>query len=292
MDGAQLSAHDTAMIAKVDAASAAYAPVKEVAAPVVVPVAAPAAPAQRPADVPEKFWDAAKGEVNTKALLASYTEAEKKLSAAPAAKAAETPVEPPKDPKAPEGEPPEGDPAAAAAKAAEDAAKAAGADTSKVDFAALTQEFATAGALSDDSFAKLEAAGMSKDLVNQFIAGQVALQQATISEAHGLAGGADAYSNMVKWAGANLSPAEQAAFDAAVTGDSASRKQAITALKAQYTAAHGTDPKLVTGEGTAQGAQAFQSRAEVTAAMRDPRYKADPAYRAEVERKLEAMTVF
>src|SRR3954465_11008039 len=36
----------------------------------------------RPADVPEKFWDAAAGTVRTEALLKSYAELERKLGSA------------------------------------------------------------------------------------------------------------------------------------------------------------------------------------------------------------------
>src|SRR5919202_193006 len=43
------------------------------------PEAARAEVAQRPADVPEKFWDAATGTIRTEALLKSYAELERKL---------------------------------------------------------------------------------------------------------------------------------------------------------------------------------------------------------------------
>jgi hypothetical protein len=41
----------------------------------------PAQPAERPADVPEKFWDPALGGIRTDALLKSYLELERKLGA-------------------------------------------------------------------------------------------------------------------------------------------------------------------------------------------------------------------
>jgi hypothetical protein len=60
----------------------------ETAAPVAAPpaeergepAAAAAPPAERPADVPEKFWDAATGALRTDALVKSYAELERKLS--------------------------------------------------------------------------------------------------------------------------------------------------------------------------------------------------------------------
>ena len=42
--------------------------------------AAPAAGAERPAGIPEKFWDDEKGELRTEALVKSYVELERKLS--------------------------------------------------------------------------------------------------------------------------------------------------------------------------------------------------------------------
>lgn len=270
-----LSAHDAAMVAKVDSVAAGHG-VK----PAAVTPPAPPAPAVRPEHIPEKFWDAATGTAKVDDMARSYAELERARS---------TPTG--KPPAA--GEAPPADPVVAAAAAA------AGEAGKGVDFAAYTSEFATAGALSEKSYTDLAAKGLPKALVDQFIAGRTAQaqvaqfqEQAATSEAFSLAGGQDAYSNMLVWAEANLSAADQGAFDKAVVGDSASRKQAIMALKAQYTPARGSNPALIAGEGAGDGAGAFGSRAEVTAAMRDPRYKADPAYRATVERRIGAMQVF
>jgi hypothetical protein len=260
------SAHDKAMLAAVDSANAQ-----------ANPAAAPAAPAkpERPADVPEKFWDADKGVVKTEELLKSYRELEtnkSKPAAAPAAKPAEgtTP-------------PAEGDAAAAAA--------AAGADTSKVNFAGLQSEYAEKGALSDESYKALEAVGLGREAVDGWIAGQEALAQKAITEAHTAVGGKETFDSMLQWAGANLNADERAAFDSAVVGNPAQRSMAISSLHARYTAAVGNDPKLVRGGGSSE-AGAFQSRDEVVRAMSDPRYAKDTAYRAEVERKLANSTVF
>lgn len=294
-----LSAHDAAMVAKVDSMDAALrgtpvVPPKEPAkAPPAEPVKeAPKAAATKPEGVPDKFWDAATGVVRYSDWSKSTAELEKSLS-----QAKEPPKEPAKEPaKAPEGVKPEApaQPLIDAAKAAEEAAKAAGGNVAKVDFQALTKEFAETGSLSTEAYGKLEASGLSKDIVDSFIAGQQALAVQQRSEAHGLVGGEKQYEQMLDWAATNMSKAEQAAFDASVIKDSATRKQAIVALQAQYAKAVGTNPALVVpagGEGAAGGVT-YQSRAEVTADMRDPRYKSDPAFRALVERKLANSTVF
>jgi hypothetical protein len=275
------SAHEAAMIAKMDANTAAVTPVMQpvapqppaqVTPPVVPPVVEPKpAAAQRPEHVPEKFWDAVKGAVNTEALLKSYTELESK-----GAKPAEKPAE---------GTPPEGTPATP-----EEAVKAA-----KLDMDALSQEFLTNGAISEASYKALEGAGISKDMVDSYIAGQVALAQAHDAQGFAIAGGQEQYMQMTQWAAANLSAEDQAAFNTAVAGSAAQMKQAITALKAQYEAARGTDPTLLGGRQAAGGSEAdtpFASRAEVVTAMSDPRYRKDSAYRAVVERRVGLMDNF
>lgn len=273
-----LSPHDLAMVNKVDAASAAFNPVgKETAAP-VAPVVT-----ERPAHIPEKFWDAATGSAKVDDMARSYAELERVRSqGAPAAPT---------------------DPAAAIAASAAAAAGDAGAG---VDFVGFTNEFATTGKLAESSYAALAAKGLSKGIVDEFIASKAAAAEAVslkeqltafqereaVAEVHSLAGGEQPFQAMLNWAAVNLKPADQTAFDNAMSGDSATRKQAVVALKAQYAAVRGSDPVLISGDGKAINGSAFQSRAEVTAAMRDPRYRSDPAYRADVERRLGAMAVF
>lgn len=266
----ELSQHDAAMVAKVDAAHAASTP--------AVPASQAPAAAVRPEGIPEKFWDAEKGVVKVEDLAKSYAELERSRAA----------------PDASKGVP---DAVTAAAKAGEDAAKAAGVDTKSLDFDALAASFAANGALTDADYASLKAQGITKELADAHIvnAQRVAAleSQLAVSEVHALVGGADKYSAMLQWAGVNLTAAEQSAFDTAVVGTPESRQMAINSLKSRHRAALGSDPKLVTGDGrSAASSAAFQSRAEVTAAMRDPRYKADPAYRADVERRVGAMSVF
>lgn len=266
----ELTPHDKAMADKVDAAGASLA---AQATPMGgTPPATPATPQPpaRPDHIPEKFWDAATGTVRTDELAKAYKELETRQ--------ATTPPTPAENPPVDASRPPEGTP-------------------SGIDFETYSAEFAKNGSLSEDSYKALEAKGIPKTVVDTFIANQRAAADAAASsaaaEAFTLAGGEQAYGSMLDWAARNLPQAEQDAFDKAVTGDAASRKQAIVALKAQYAAAMGSDPKLLGGQGQPVGGEgAFQSRAEVTAAMRDPRYKTDPAYRASVERRVGAMAVF
>lgn len=261
----QLSAHDAAMVAKMDANTASAQALIDTAEGKQPAAAAPAAEApKRPDNVPEKFWDAEKGQVNTDALLKSYTELESSKPQ-PGAK--------------PEGE---ADPAAAAAAAA------------KLDLTQLDKEYAETGALSDASYEALAATGITRDMVDGYIAGQVAIAQQRDAAGFALVGGKEQYGAMVQWAKGNLSAAELAAFDQGVTGTDVQMKQAILSLKSQFEAASGSEPNLLGGNPAAAsgGALPFASRAEVTAAMRDPRYRVDPAYRAVVEQRIGLMENF
>lgn len=270
----QLSAHDAAMVKVVDdlhaqtAAQVGAAPddLTKVALGAQAPVTPPAA--TRPENVPEQFWDASKGAVNMEALLAAATAV--KQEPAPATEG-EKPAEQTTE-----------------QKSAEEAVKAA-----KLDMSTLRSEVDSKGDLTPESYAKLEAAGFDKATVQQFIAGQQAVTQLIVNEALALAGGQEAYTAMTQWAAANLPKAEQASFNAALGGDPATRKQAITALKAQYTEAAGSSPALLQGNTSGNsGEQPYASRAEVVAAMRDPKYASDPAYRALVARRVDAMDSF
>jgi hypothetical protein len=56
-------------------------------------------------------------------------------------------------------------------------------------------------------------------------------------------------------------------------------------------ASKGADPKLLLGNGGGQSAVVgYRSQAEMQRDMRDPRYKTDPAFRADVGQKLKYAT--
>ncbi|QSI31472.1 hypothetical protein GNX71_18565 [Variovorax sp. RKNM96] len=286
-----LSAHDAAMVAVVDAKAAEMA--AEAGGPPATPVAASTPPA-RPEGVPEKFWDATTGTVKTDDLIKSYAELER-TRVAPAAAVTSPAVVPPVT-KTPEEVAAEA--ALEAAKtpevrAAEAAALVAAAKPAAVDLATYSAEYAASGALSEASYSALEAGGYPKALVDQFIAGQQATITAHRAAVFASAGGEAEYTAMAAWAGANLTPAEIAAFDSSVSSPNAAlAAQAVTALKARFVEANGVDPKLIEGGGPDVGGGAFASRAEVVAAMSDPRYKKDPAYRAMVSRRIDGMASF
>lgn len=180
--------------------------------------------------------------------------------------------------------------AAAAATAAEAAAAASSAG---IDFPALEAEFASNGALKPETYAALEAKGFNKATVDGYIAGQTALADRIQTEIYGTVGGLEGYSAMTSWASQNLSQAEIEAFDNAVTNGSVETiKLAVHGLNARYRDAEGSAPtNLLGGHGGSAQTDVYRSTAELTAAMSDPRYAKDPAYRADVEAKLHRSSI-
>lgn len=253
-------ARDAALAAKFDKAQAdAAARAQESGIP------KPDAP-QKPEGIPDKFWNAETGEVDYAAMAKSYTELEKKLSTMEAVKAPADQAE-----------------ADAQAQQASDALQLKGLDLNE-----FSKEFAEKGELTPESYEKLQKAGFPKELVDGFIAGQQALRAQQDEVGYAEVGGKEAYKAMAEWASVNLTPAEREAYNKALMGGPESMKMAVRGLRDRYQQANGSDPKLLGGNrGTSE--TAFQSRAEMTAAMKDPRYKKDPAYRAMVARKLADM---
>ena len=155
-------------------------------------------------------------------------------------------------------------------------------------------EFAENGELSDKAFDALEKAGLPRSFVEQYIAGQQAMsvqQAATIQES---IGGAGNYEAMDEWAGENLADGDLDAFNAIVEGQSVEQARvAVKGLYAQFQAAGGKGPSLVQGSTSGDsGVKPFGSTAQVTEAMRDPRYANDPAYRENVEKRMAVSSIF
>jgi hypothetical protein len=143
--------------------------------------------------------------------------------------------------------------------------------------------------------------GMSPvDVANMFLekGGAQQVQQtpqateADIEQIQQAVGGSDEYQNMIQWAGQNLSEQEVAMYDAVMDrGDPLAMFFAAQALNARYQDAVGYDGEMLTGSAPRNAGDAFRSQAELVAAMSDPRYDRDPAYRADVADKLERSNI-
>lgn len=158
--------------------------------------------------------------------------------------------------------------------------------------AKFTEEFATNGVLSDNSYTDLQKNhGLDKAMVDQFIAGQVALKDQRDSSVKESIGGDKAYKEMGAWARTNWTEAELNTFNAQINSpDINVAMMAAKALRSDYTASEGITPDLLKGGSNSMHGDKFESTAQVTAAMKDPKYETDPSYRREVADKLDRST--
>ena len=160
-------------------------------------------------------------------------------------------------------------------------------DSAGLDMSALQAEYAEKGELDTKSYEALEKAGISKEYVDSYIAGQEAIAKTQADEIKSTVGGDETYQEMVDWASKNMTEGEKTAYNKAVnSGDMDTVKLAVNALKGQFERANGVEPKLVEGKAQPSQEQGFLSWAQVTEAMADPRYAKDTAYQNEVKNKL------
>jgi hypothetical protein len=237
---------------------------------------------ERPANVPEKFWNAETGEVNTEALLKSYSELEKAKS------------KPKEETQTPEATEEKTEEQSTEEQATEDQTVEEVVENAGLDFNELSNKFWENDALDDSDYEALEKSGIPRALVDDYIAGARAQIELAQTQAFAEVGGQQAYSDMITWASKNLTEAEIALYDNAVNSpDKEVRHGAIRGLKARYSDSVGFEPTN-TLEGNTRGTSihGYESRAEMQEDMRNPKYKTDPAFRAKVERRIALSSAF
>ena len=114
------------------------------------------------------------------------------------------------------------------------------------------------------------------------------LSEAQAQELMKMVGGDKAYKSMLDWAGDNFGDEEVEMYDKVMeSGNPNAIFFAMQALQARYNDSVGSDGQVLTGRGAQNTDDSFKSQAELVAAMSDPRYDRDPAYRADLMRRLE-----
>ena len=151
--------------------------------------------------------------------------------------------------------------------------------------------FENDGQLSEETYNALEKAGLPRDLVDSYAAGQQALLQSEEGQIKSVAQGN--YDAMAEWANENLPQEEIDAFDGVVTGGSISQaKLAVQGLYARYQNEVGAKPKLTQGAVAGTSTMPFKSMQELARAQSDPRYKSgDKAYHEEIDRRLSVSNI-
>lgn len=237
-------------------------------APAVIPDAIiPDAPV-KPEHVPDKFWNTETGVVNYEEWNKSHSALETKFH---------------------QGDKPNEDPAA------DDKTATAATGDSVVD---ANAEYAQHGELSDAMYTRLAAEkGLSKDMVDSYIGGLKSQAEEGNAEIYGVVGGAENYSSMIEWASESLNETEVAAFNIQIESDNpAVAQEAVKALAARYQENAPSEGTRLGGTGATTSSAMFESKVEMTAAMNAPNpnapgktlYETDSAYRAEVQRKMQA----
>ena len=151
----------------------------------------------------------------------------------------------------------------------------------------FSQEFADKGALSTESYEKLAKAGITKTVVDQYIAGQQAIATQLQAEVKAVVGGPEEFAAMAAWAQANVPVVDLEAYNRAVSsGDVAQAKLAVAGLNQRYRESNPTEPNLVNGSNGKVTADVYESIAQMQADMSKPEYKKDPAFRRKVQEKL------
>ena len=158
-------------------------------------------------------------------------------------------------------------------------------------------EYAETGEITTETMAKFSEMS-SADLVSAYmeIQSQVDNQEpvaedisdSDVNVIRNYVGGEQAYDQMIAWAESNLDNNSQEAFDSIInTGSVDAIKLAVAGIKAQMDEAVGYDGRMLSGKAPQASGDVFRSQAEVVAAMSDPRYDRDPAYRQDLIEKLD-----
>jgi len=156
-----------------------------------------------------------------------------------------------------------------------------------------SQEYAQEGKLSEETFEKLSQMD-SKDLLEAYMQIQSNPAQVEdftaeqVSDIQNFVGGEEQYNGLVSWAAENMPENFVQAFDNLINvGDPDMIKLAVVGMQAAFQEANGYEGRMLSGKPAQTQQDVFRSQAEVVAAMSDPRYDRDPAYRQDVFAKLE-----
>lgn len=179
-------------------------------------------------------------------------------------------------------------------------------------YESAAMEFERQGAISDATRDKLALEfGVERPIVDSVIEGQISRRteghtqaQASAKQAEAdqktviaditsvVEGGSDGYDKFVEWASKALSAAQKDAYNKALDSDPSVAKELLRGFNDTYKATGlGAPPRDVAAEAAQGGtsgttAAGYASQAEQQAAIRDPRYRKDAAYRKEVEGRI------
>ena len=160
---------------------------------------------------------------------------------------------------------------------------------------ASEEYYANDGTLSEETIEKFSEMS-STDLVNAYLEIQaknpqasqgVEMSEGQVNSVQNAAGGEANYNRVIEWAANNLPNNQIDAFDSVVdSGNPAAIGIAFQGLQRQYDESNGYEGRMLQGKPADSRGDVYRSQAELVAAMGDPSYDTDPAYRADVVDKL------
>lgn len=158
--------------------------------------------------------------------------------------------------------------------------------TKGFDYAELQKEFIETGKISESTRKQLVEVGITGELVDNFIEGQMAKAEQEKNEIAECIGGRENFDNVIKWASENLSETEIKSINGIT--DKSIIQIILKDLKNRMDEKEGITPNYTQGEGGKPAKDIFRSQAEMFEAISNPKYRVDEAYRADVQRKVTA----
>ena len=215
----------------------------------------------KPEGVPDKFWNAEKGEVDTVSLLSSYSELEQKLGSPPQETTPEvtTPTE-----------------------------------QDSFDLGKYEDEYSSNdGILKEESYTELQSKfGLNKNEVDKYIQFRKDEADTFNNEIFQMAGGEESYQSLMTWAGTNLSAEEVTQTNTLLeTGGKDEVRVGVMKLVNKYRESVGAEPSRSFSGNTSNmdtGTKPFASLQEAVEARKDKRFMLDPAYRQQWEQRVGA----
>ena len=166
-------------------------------------------------------------------------------------------------------------------------------EPSMVDSEKYNAEFMETGTLGEESRAELNARGIPNEMIDGYLESIRNQTTASTNQFIEAVGGQDKFTAVSEWAASGAAEANLIeAYNSAINrGDTVTAQVLFGNLSTAYEQANGTFGRRVNATATSQSSDGFQSMAEMTNAMSDPRYmgsetQRDPAYIREIEARL------
>ncbi len=155
-----------------------------------------------------------------------------------------------------------------------------------LDFEAIRSEFDTNGTLSEQTYKTLEEAGYPKGAVDAIISGIQATATQFVNTVYSHVGGEEQFKGIQEFVKAQGQKAIDNFNKVVNSKDIDLVLMTMDGIKAQMSLKYGTNTKNILGGTQTKSVKGFASKAEMVAAMSDPKYAKDPAYRAEVQSRV------